>query len=81
MDISVVLSRGNSDRTTSIIQKHFRFLFGSYVDSHDNPNITTNMAQNNHECIALGTTGNIQGIQKVFSLNSGWFLKELISSP
>ena len=56
-------------------KKHFRVVFGSYVEAHDDPNITNSMAPSTHEFIALRPTGNIKMMQKVFFLNSGNFIK------
>ena len=43
-----------------------RVVFRSYVEAHNDPKITNNMAPRTHECIALGTTRNIQVTHKVF---------------
>ena len=43
-------------------KKHCRVVLGSYVEDHDDPNITKNMAPRTHEFIALITTGNMQGV-------------------
>ena len=62
-------------------KKHFRVVYGLYVEDHDDPNRTNNMSPRTHECIALGTIGNIQGTQKVFFLDSDLFLKTIKIIP
>ena len=49
--------------------------FGSYVEAHDDPTVTNDMTPSTHESIALGPTGNMQGTQKVFCINTGKVLK------
>ena len=50
-------------------------VFGSYLETRNDPNITNNMSSRNNECIELRPTGNIEGKQKLFLLNSGIVLK------
>ena len=56
-------------------KKNFRVVLNKYVKNHHHPNITKKIAPSNHEYVALGPTRNIQGTQKVFLLNPGFFLK------
>ena len=56
-------------------KKHFRVVYGLYVEDHDDPNRTNNMSPRTHECISLVPTRNIQVTQKVFCMNSGGVLK------
>ena len=56
-------------------KKHCKALFGSYVEAHDDHEITNDMTLRTHEAIALGPSGNIQGTQKVFCLKTGCILK------
>ena len=50
-------------------------VFDSYVEAHDDPKITNNMAPSTREFIATVPTKNIQGTQKAFFLSSLKFLK------
>ena len=52
-------------------KNHYRVVFGSYVEAHDNPSITNNINTITHKCIELGPTGNLQGTHKVFCLKMG----------
>ena len=63
------------------MKKNHRVVFGSYVEAHDDPNITNNMAPRTHKCIAIRPTGNIQRTQKVFFLNSGRVSKRIKITP
>ena len=56
-------------------KKHRRLVRDSYVEAHDDPHITNNMAPRTHECIALAPTKNVQVAQKVFCLDSVKFIK------
>ena len=55
--------------------KHCQVNFGSYVEAHNDPDITYDMMPRTHESIALGPSGNMQGTQKVFCINTGRVLK------
>ena len=47
-------------------KKHRKVVFGSYVEAHEEPNITKKKNPRTHECITLGPTVNIKGMQNVF---------------
>ena len=51
-------------------------VFGTYVETLDNPNITNNLNSTTHKFIVLGSTGKLQGIQRVFCLNLLRILKK-----
>ena len=48
-----------------------RISYGSYVEASPDYDITNTMDTRTVPCIALGTTGNMQGSLRVFDLNSG----------
>ena len=48
-----------------------RISYGSYVEASPDADITNTMDARTVPCIALETTGNIQGSHRVFDLNSG----------
>ena len=52
-----------------------RVLPGSYCEVHDEPNPTHTTVSRDHEGIALGPTGNLQGSVKFYCLNTGRVLK------
>ena len=56
-------------------KKHCRILPGSYCEVHDEPNHSNTTVSRTHEGIALGPTGNLQGIVKFYYLNTGQVLK------
>ena len=51
--------------------KHGKFIFGSYVESHKDCKISNGMKEQAVSGICLGTTANFQGSDKVFSLKTG----------
>ena len=57
-------------------KKHCRVLPGSYSEVHDEPNHYNTTVSRNHEGIALGPTGNLQGSVNFYCLNIGQVLKQ-----
>ena len=51
------------------------------MEANDDPNITNITEPRNHERISVGTTGNIQGAQRVFYMNLGRVLKRRNITP
>ena len=51
--------------------KHWKFIFGSYVESHEYRKITNGMEELIVSDIWLGPTENFQGSNKIFSLKTG----------
>ena len=51
--------------------KHCKFIFGSYVESHDNCKITNYVDEQTVNGICLEITTNFQGSYKIFSLKTG----------
>ena len=51
--------------------KHCKFIFGSYVESHEYCKIINNMEELTVSGICLGITAKFQGSYKIFSLNMG----------
>jgi hypothetical protein len=62
-------------RTNLDWKKHCKIPFGTYVEAHDEPDVTNSMIPRTHECIALGPTGNFNGNHKLFCLNTRLVLK------
>jgi len=56
-------------------KKHCRVLPGSYCEVHNEPSPSNTMVTRNHDGIALGPTGNLQGSVKFYCLNTGQVLK------
>ena len=50
---------------------HFGMLFGSYVEAHEDPDVTNTMRPRTYPAIYLGNTNNVQGTKKVFDLTTG----------
>ena len=50
--------------------KHFKKLFGEYMEAHIDPTITNDMKPRNCAKLLLWTTVNIQGMQKVSHINT-----------
>ena len=46
-------------------------LFGSYVEAHEDPDVTNTMCPRTYPAIYLGNTNNVQGTKKVFDLTTG----------
>lgn len=55
--------------------KHCRAPFGSYCEAHDEPAPTNSMVSRATPAIVLGSTGNLQGTYKFFSLTTGAKIK------
>ena len=51
--------------------KHCKFRFGAYVESHEDHHITNNMEEQTVSGICLGPNANFQGRYKIFSLKTG----------
>ena len=47
----------------------------TYCEVHDEPDPSNDMTPGTHETIALGNTGNLNGIYKFFCLKTGRILK------
>ena len=62
-------------------KKHCRVLPGTYCKVHDEPVPTNTMTPQTHKCIALGLTGNLQGIVKFYCLTTGRVLKRCLFTP
>ena len=45
--------------------------FGAYVEASKDPDITNTMAERTHNCLALGSSGNLQGSVECFDLITG----------
>jgi hypothetical protein len=56
--------------------KHCRVLPGTYCEVHDELSPSNMMTPWTHEAIAMGPTGNLQGLVKFFCLNTGRILKQ-----
>jgi len=55
--------------------KHCRVVPGTYCEVHDEPLPSNTMTPRTHEAIAMGPTGNLQGLVKFFCLTTGCILK------
>ena len=55
--------------------KHCRVVPGTYCKVHDEPSPSNTMTPRTHEAIAMGPTGNLQGLVKFFCLATGPILK------
>jgi hypothetical protein len=62
-------------RTNLDWKKHCKIPFGTYVEAHDEPDVTNSMIPRTHECIALGPTENFNGTHKFFCLDTSLVLK------
>ena len=49
---------------------HCRHVFRLYVEAHKDPSITNDMSALTHADIALDLSGNIQGLQMVFDIET-----------
>ena len=49
-------------------KKHCKALFGSYVEAHEDPEVTNDMTGRTFTSLFLGPTVNWQGTSKVFDL-------------
>ncbi len=56
--------------------KHCRVLLGTYCKVHDEPSPLNTLMPQTHKMIAMGPTGNLQGMVKFFCLNTGRILKQ-----
>ena len=56
-------------------KRHCQVPFGTYCEIHDEPDPSNDMTPRTHEGIAVGPTGNIQGIYTFFCVNNGLILK------
>jgi hypothetical protein len=56
-------------------KKHCRVLPGTYCKVHDKPVPTNTMTPQMHDCIALGSTGNLQGSVKFYCFTTARVLK------
>jgi hypothetical protein len=61
--------------------KHCRARWGSYVEAHDDPDITNDMRPRTSPCIVLGPTGNIQGSIKCYNLETKAVVKRRNITP
>jgi len=52
-------------------KKHCQLVFGSYAQTHEEPDLTNSLNTRTVGAICLGPTGNLQGSYKFFSLCSG----------
>jgi len=52
-------------------KKHCQLAFGSYAQTHEEPDPTNSLNTRTVGAICLGPTGNLQGSYKFFSLRSG----------
>ena len=52
-------------------KKHCQLVFGSYAQTHEEPDLTNSLNTRTVGAICLGPTGNLQGSYKFFSLHSG----------
>ena len=64
------------------VSKYARVEFGSYIEASYDHEVTNDMSDRTHGCIALGPSGNIQGSVKCFDLLTGkvvvcWTIREL----
>jgi hypothetical protein len=50
--------------------KHCRVHCGSYIEAHDDPDITNTLKNRTSPCIALGPTGNFQGLIWAYNLET-----------
>jgi hypothetical protein len=62
-------------------KKHCRVLPGTYCEVHNKPSPLNRMTPRTREAIALGLTGNLQGIMKLYSLDTGQVLKRCSFTP
>ncbi len=56
--------------------KHFRVLPGTYCKVHDEPSPLNTMMPWTHKVIAMGLMVNLQGMVKLFCLNTGQILEQ-----
>jgi hypothetical protein len=61
--------------------KHFRSLFGTYGEVHNELMPTNSMVTHSTPAILLGPTGNLQGTYKFFSLATGKKVKQRVFTP
>ena len=54
---------------------HCKHIFGTFVEYHNNPTFVNNMVPRTYACIALDSSGNIQGLQKAFEIYTGKILR------
>ena len=47
------------------LKNNFKVVLGSYVEAHNDLNITKNITKRTHKCISIRSTGNTQGYPKV----------------
>ena len=50
-------------------KKHFKVVFGYYMEAHDNPTVIKNMNSMKHEYIDLGKSINMQGALEILCLD------------
>ena len=62
-------------------KKDCRARFGAYMEANYDDVVTNSMKDRTHACIALGPTGNIQGLLKCFDIDTGKIVKRRTITP
>ena len=58
------------------VKKHFQLDFSEYVEVNNELTPTDGMKSRTISCVALGSTGNLQGTYKFMDINTGMKLKK-----